>query len=110
MRTIDRVFQILLIEDNPTDANLKEALSEHGVRHDALVLDDGEKALTHLQDIGSRPLPDFIILDLNLPKHDGLAILVQYRMNIALGAVPIIVLTSSDSPADRQFGRWPPTV
>ena len=46
-----------------------------------------------------------IILDLNIPKHDGLEVLIQYRMNVALFSVPIVVLTSSDSPSDKLRSR-----
>jgi DNA-binding response OmpR family regulator len=55
----------------------------------------------HLKQISWEPLPDLIILDLNIPKHDGIEVLVQYRTTVAPAEVPIIVLTSSDSPNDR---------
>lgn len=97
----DRLFRIVVIEDNKTDVMLiEQALTLHGVRHQTLVLEDGEKALANLASIGEAK-PDLIILDLNIPKHDGLEVLIQYRMNVALFSVPIVVLTSSDSPSDK---------
>jgi len=80
---------------------IKEALYEHGVQHEMVALDDGDEALRHLEGMGVDPKPDLIILDINLPKRSGLEILVQYRSDLSLASVPVIVLTSSDSPADR---------
>jgi CheY-like chemotaxis protein len=101
MPPAERPFRILVIEDNATDAGLiKEALSASAVEHEMLVLEDGLKALEHLKQLDDKK-PDLIILDLNMPKHDGLEVLIQYRMNVALFAVPIIVLTSSDAPSDK---------
>src|ERR1041385_4078305 len=99
MAPITRPYRILVIEDNSTDVGLiKEGLSENGVEHEMVVLEDGLRALQHLRQLGDQK-PDLIILDLNMPKHDGLEVLIQYRMNVALFAVPIVVLTSSDAPS-----------
>jgi CheY-like chemotaxis protein len=96
--------RVLVIEDNPTDVGLiKEALTAHGVQFDMTVLRDGEAALKYLQNIGdASPRPELIIIDVNIPKHDGIEVLVQYRMSVALFSVPMIVLTSSNSPSDHQ--------
>ena len=97
----NRLWHILVIEDNPTDVLLiREALTQHGVMYDLTVLDDGDKALNYLRDLRDAE-PDLIILDLNLPRRNGVDVLLEYRMNVALYAVPIIVLTSSNSPSDR---------
>ena len=94
---------ILLAEDNPADVYLiREALQEHGVKSPLQVAADGKEVL----DIISRPAPTFgyglIILDLNLPRHDGIEILERVRESGRLAHVPVVVLTSSDSPKDRQ--------
>jgi len=103
---VDRPRRILVIEDSVADVLLiDEALRDAGVDFQMTVLNDGEKALDHLRGIAASPPPDLILLDLNLPKHDGIEVLVQYRMNVSLFAVPIVVLTSSDSPSDRQRTR-----
>lgn len=97
----DRPRRILVIEDNATDvALIKEALTEHGVSYEMSVLSDGEKAISHLLEMGNTK-PDLIIIDLNMPKRDGVEVLLKYRMNVALYSVPMVVLTSSDSPSDR---------
>jgi CheY-like chemotaxis protein len=98
----DRPRRILVIEDNPTDVSLiKEALTAHGVSYEMSVLDDGEQALKHLQEMGGEPNPDLIIIDLNMPKRDGVEVLLKYRMNVRLYLVPMVVLTSSNAANDR---------
>lgn len=97
-----RNYRVLVVEDNPTDARLvSEALSQFGVDHDLLVLRDGEKAIAYLRNLDSTAIPDLIILDINMPRRDGLEVLVQYRMNVLLCHVPMVVLTSSDAPGDK---------
>ena len=99
----DKPRRVLLIEDNAADvALIEEALREAGINLEMTVLNDGGKALDHLRHISAATAPDLIILDLNLPKHDGVEVLIQYRMNGSLFSAPIVVLTSSDSPSDRQ--------
>ena len=94
--------RILMVEDNPTDVQLiAEALRENGVVHELVVLQDGDKALRHFS-ASDNAKPDLIILDLHLPKHDGLEVLTKYRQAVQLRAVPIVVLTSSDSPSERR--------
>jgi CheY-like chemotaxis protein len=97
----DRPRRILVVEDNPADVTMiKEALSEHGVTYEMSVLGDGDQALAHLQELGENK-PDLIIIDLNMPKRDGVEVLLKYRMSVALFSVPMVVLTSSNSPSDQ---------
>lgn len=96
------MIKILLAEDNPADVYLiRTALAEHGVDLPLEVVADGEDVLQVLR----RPTPEYqlclIILDLNLPRHDGIEILQQVRDSERLAAIPVVVLTSSDSPRDR---------
>ena len=97
--------EVLLADDNPSDVYLiREALREHAVDCVLHVVSDGKDALgiisgkTGNVDAGAISL---IILDLNLPRHDGIEILQKLRDSGALGQVPVVVLTSSDSPRDR---------
>jgi CheY-like chemotaxis protein len=97
--------EILVAEDNAADVYLiREALKEHGVECPVRLAVDGKDVLQmiSLQDPPCEP-PDFglIILDLNLPRHDGIEILQRLRENVRLAHVPVVVLTSSDSPRDR---------
>lgn len=97
--------RILLAEDNPADVYLiREALTEHGVDYPVRVAADGRDVLKFLSDVesqsGNQDL-SLIILDLNLPLHDGIEILQRLRQTPSLGTVPVVILTSSDSPRDR---------
>ena len=95
---------ILLAEDNPADVYLiREALREHGVDCLVRVESDGRQVLRIIADAKTPRGEDLslIILDLNLPLHDGIEILQELRKTRALAHVPVVVLTSSDSPRDR---------
>lgn len=95
-----RTVQILLAEDNPADVYLiEEALREHEVDFNITVAEDGEAALRLLSEIGYRP--DVVLLDLNMPKRSGGEVLHLLRHS-QHPEVPVIVLTSSDSPSDRD--------
>ena len=94
--------EILLAEDNPADVYLiREALNEFGVTCTLRIASDGKDVLTLISSGDSSWQPDLIILDLNLPRHDGLEILRELRMTEATAKVPVVILTSSDSPRDR---------
>jgi chemotaxis family two-component system response regulator Rcp1 len=94
--------EVLLAEDNPADVYLiREALKEHGVECTLRTAGDGEDVLAILSpDCGSWR-PDLIILDLNLPRYDGIEILQKIRSTEGISQIPVVVLTSSDSPRDR---------
>ncbi|MEO8663606.1 MAG: response regulator [Bryobacteraceae bacterium] len=95
--------EILVAEDNPADVYLiRLALEEHGVTCPIVTATDGKDVLALLSLEGTAWLPDLIILDLNLPRHDGIEILQKVRSTTGIAEVPVVVLTSSDSPRDRQ--------
>jgi chemotaxis family two-component system response regulator Rcp1 len=98
--------EILLAEDNPADVYLiRLALSEHGVDCKMRVVSDGRDLLRIItgEELGPETKNlELIILDLNLPRHDGIEILERLR-DTDLAHVPVVVLTSSDSPRDRQL-------
>jgi chemotaxis family two-component system response regulator Rcp1 len=99
------VFEILLAEDNPGDVLLfREALNSRKLPCQVVVAADGQKAIALLGEESAPPpawRPDLIVLDVNLPKHDGDAVLRHIRSQSRLKGVPVIMLTSSASPADR---------
>jgi CheY-like chemotaxis protein len=102
-----RVPEILLAEDNPADVYLiREALRHHSVTCNLRVAADGKEVLAILSGEGppaGAVAPDLIILDLNLPRHDGIEILQTVRGTDRMAYIPIVVLTSSDSPRDREL-------
>ena len=97
---------ILLLEDNPADVQLlRRALQSAGLDCDLAVIEDGAEALAFMRGHGkyrdARP-PDLAVMDLNLPKNDGLEVLEEMRKNPALSQVPVAVLSSSSSPRERN--------
>ena len=95
---------ILIAEDNPGDVRLIcEALKLHSVQCDLHVVDDGEKALQFIGALDGSSLnrPDLILLDLNLPKTDGRDVLKRIKKTPLICQIPVIILSSSDSPKDR---------
>jgi two-component system, chemotaxis family, response regulator Rcp1 len=98
---------ILLAEDNPADVYLiREAITKHRDIKDLnlVVATDGEQAIDYILRRGrfaGAGRPDLIILDLNLPKNDGVDVLRCVREQTDLRNVPVVILTSSDSPTDR---------
>jgi CheY-like chemotaxis protein len=96
--------RILLAEDNPADVYLiRAALEEHGIDCPVQVAADGQEVLRIIGEEGALAETQLglIILDLNLPRHDGIEILERLRQTERLAHVPVVVLTSSDSPRDR---------
>ncbi len=97
---------ILLAEDNPKDVELTlAALSESQVPHEVVVSRDGEEALDYLYTRGrfaSRPVgnPSLVLLDLKMPKVDGLEVLRTIKGDASLKIVPVVMLTSSREERD----------
>lgn len=99
-----RRWEILLVEDNPADIRLtREALGELLIQHRLTVAEDGLAALKYLTaestaDPGSPP--DLILLDLNLPRMNGLEFLAVVKSSEQFKSIPVIVMSSSAAPED----------
>jgi CheY-like chemotaxis protein len=95
---------ILLVEDNAGDVRLtREALREVGIAVDLVAVPDGEAAIDYLRGTGEHAgaaRPDLILLDLNLPKKNGLEVLEEVKRDPALQRIPVIMLTTSSSARD----------
>jgi two-component system response regulator len=92
---------ILLVEDNPDDAGLAiHALRKNNLASNLLHLHDGEEALGYLfsQDLTS--IPKVILLDLKMPKVDGIEVLKRIKADARLKVIPVVVLTSSKEDRD----------
>ena len=102
---------ILLIEDNPDDEALTQrALEKNNIKNDVVVVHDGAEALDYLFGTGSYAgrdltvMPEVTLLDLKLPKVDGLEVLRQLRANELTRLLPVVILTSSNEEQDRVNG------
>ena len=104
---IGKPLTILLVEDNPDHAELvKRNLEEFQVANHIYHVEDGEAALDYVyrrntySDQVKFPRPDLILLDLRLPRIDGLEVLKQIKCDLTLQAIPVVVLTTSDAEKD----------
>ena len=94
-------IHILLVEDNEGDIVLaREALTEAGIKNRITVITDGEKALEYLFCNDNNRKPDLILLDMNLPKANGLEVLAKIKADEALKIIPVVMLTTSTSEQD----------
>jgi chemotaxis family two-component system response regulator Rcp1 len=95
---------ILLVEDNAGDVRLiREAFRDANVSVQLHVACDGMEAMSFLRHEGAyadAPRPDFILLDLNIPKIDGREVLAQIKKDGGLKTIPTLILTTSDAEAD----------
>ena len=95
-------IKILLVEDNPADVRLASlALKGSDFPHELMVLSNGEAVLDYLKRSGpyaEAPRPDLVFLDLNLPRLNGLEILLEIRKDPALHSLPVVVLSVTDAP------------
>jgi len=100
----NKPINILLIEDNPADTRLTQEVFKDGKIHNTLnVVMDGEDALLYLKKsdkYANAETPDLILLDLNLPKKDGHAVLAEIKADTKLRIIPVIILTTSGAEKD----------
>lgn len=100
MITQDAV-EILLIEDNPDDAGLTiHALKKHNLADRLLHVHDGEEALSYLFSPDTTHIPKVIVLDLKMPKVDGMEVLRKLKSDERRKVIPVVVLTSSREERD----------
>lgn len=100
-----RPLLLLLVEDSEADVVLTtEAFEDAQILVDIMVATDGARALELLQEAARTTvrLPELILLDLNLPKVDGLTVLETIKADPVLKVIPVIVMTSSRSPQDLR--------
>lgn len=104
MNNIMQSFDVLLVDDNPADTDLTaEVLARHGCRGAIHAVRDGVEAIAFLRAQGKysgENTPQLVILDLNMPRKDGRAVLAEVKRDPQLRKIPIIVFTTSQSPRD----------
>lgn len=103
-RSVVKPIEILLVEDNPGDVRLtQEVLREGKIRNHLNVVEDGEKAIAFLNRAApyhQAPHPNLILLDLNLPRRNGLEVLKIIKTDAALKHIPVVVFTTSQAEED----------
>jgi two-component system, chemotaxis family, response regulator Rcp1 len=99
-----RMTEILLVDDNPADTDLtSEVLSRNGSPSHIQAVTDGVEAIAFLRREGKYAnacLPDFVILDLNLPKKDGRKVLAEVKADRLLRKIPIAIFSTSEARQD----------
>ena len=96
-------FQILLVEDSPSDIRLiREALKETSALVDIAVARDGVEATDYLRKTETDQVarPDLVLLDLNLPRKNGLEVLAEVKASPNLKEIPVLIMTSSRADRD----------
>ncbi|RBQ18571.1 response regulator [Spongiactinospora rosea] len=97
-------IEVLLVEDDPGDVLLtREAFAYNKLRNRLHVVEDGEDAVAFMRREGpysGAPRPDLVLLDLNLPRMDGLEVLAVVKQDAELRSIPIVVLTTSEAEED----------
>jgi len=108
---LDNLLDIILIESNPSDVDFAlESLQEHNLANRVKVLRDGKEALDYIfrqgkyLDSGISDHPVLILLDVKLPKIDGLDILRRIRGNERTKRIPVVLITGSTSEAQKMEG------
>jgi CheY-like chemotaxis protein len=108
---MNRSVEILLVEDNPSDVELTlHALRKNKLVNNIRVVNDGEEALDFLFCRGAyaggdpQPAPKLVLLDLKLPKVDGLEVLRQVKSDPGTKMIPVVILTSSREERDVVNG------
>ncbi len=98
------MIDILLVEDNPGDVRLTQiALRDSKIKNRINVVNDGVEAMAYLRreaKYADQPMPDIILLDLNLPRKNGREVLQEIKEDDVLRRIPVVVLTTSDDEKD----------
>jgi CheY-like chemotaxis protein len=99
-----QAVHVLLVEDDPGDVLMtREAFEHYKLRNVLHVVTDGEQALQFLRrsgDYADAPRPGLILLDLNLPRVDGLEVLAEIKADPLLKVIPVVILTTSQAQQD----------
>jgi CheY-like chemotaxis protein len=99
-----QMVDVLLVEDDAGDVLMtREAFEHYKIRNTLHVVTDGEQALQFVRregDFAGAPRPGLIMLDLNLPRRDGLEVLSEIKADPELRLIPVVILTTSQAEED----------
>jgi two-component system, chemotaxis family, response regulator Rcp1 len=96
--------EVLLVDDNPADIDLtSEVLARSKLHFQVNAVNDGAQAISFLRREGEyahAPVPDLVVLDLNLPRKDGRQVLSEIKSDPALARIPVVIFTTSQANSD----------
>ncbi len=99
-------LSLLLVEDSPADVYLvREAMLQEGLNVEIEVAEDGERAMQILDRVDTGQVtraPELMLLDINVPRRTGNQVLARIRSSPRCAHIPVIMISSSDSPAERN--------
>lgn len=99
--TNNLAVEVLLVEDNPDDAELTiRVLKKHNLANNLVHVQDGEEALKFLFAKDNTNIPKLILLDLKMPKVDGIEVLKKLKSDMQRKVIPVVILTSSREERD----------
>jgi chemotaxis family two-component system response regulator Rcp1 len=102
---VNELTQVLLVDDNPADLDLMKEVLGHHRRCHITTAQDGEQALLRLRaasQASGHPLPGLVMLDLNLPRKDGRAVLAELKTDPMLKSIAVVVFTTSQARHDIE--------
>src|SRR5262245_4008586 len=95
--------RLLIVEDNPSDVMLlRRAVREQDPGVEIRVIEDGEAAIDFLEKCRGDQTPHLVVIDINLPKRDGIEVLRKCRFSPGLAQTKTMIFTSSDEPSDHS--------
>ena len=99
-----KLSRVLLVDDNPADIDLtRDVLAHSNCPNQVCWVGDGEEAMAFLQHEGKyadKPVPDLVLLDLNLPRKDGRAVLAEVKSHPTLHSTPVVIFSTSEASQD----------
>lgn len=101
-----KVINILLVEDDPLDViDMQRTLTKMNILHKTVVAKNGEEAVEYLNSIDSSERPDVVLLDINMPKMNGIEFLTYIRKRNEWRDLKVFIVTTSDERIDRESTR-----
>lgn len=102
----NKVINILLVEDDKLDViDMQRTLAKMNILHKTSIARNGEEALEYLNNVDSADRPDVVLLDINMPKMNGIEFLSNIRRNELWKDLKVFIVTTSDERIDREAAK-----